>query len=346
MKATKIISACAVLVALASCSNDHVISQPGAEDTPIHIQANVGAVTTKAASNIQESQFEENENIGIFLREHLKTGETSIKSYTLPLLGVTKKYSNDMMIDLSTTEYYPSNGHGVDCLAIYPMQFNTSNIDHNTTSFSVQDDQSSDVNYKASDLMFAYKKETKNADKLPIKLTFEHLLSKIIIVLKVDGSVDKSVLNEAYIELSGLKKTIGINVSDMTQVSGSASSESTDASVSLNTSILQDDATITFGKQTKSSSDDTQTEEAAVIIVPQNIPLNTEFIKVKLSNDNGSSFYTTYTYKVTDPAGLTFAEKTAYKYTITLKAGSISVQSVQITPWTHASDGSGDANLD
>ena len=34
MKATKIISACAVLVALASCSNDHVISQPGAEDTP------------------------------------------------------------------------------------------------------------------------------------------------------------------------------------------------------------------------------------------------------------------------------------------------------------------------
>ena len=42
MKATKIISACAVLVALASCSNDHVISQPGAEDTPIRIQANEG----------------------------------------------------------------------------------------------------------------------------------------------------------------------------------------------------------------------------------------------------------------------------------------------------------------
>ena len=33
------------------------------------------------------------------------------------------------------------------------------------------------------------------------------------------------------------------------------------------------------------------------------------------------------------------------KYTITIKAGSISVENVQITPWTPASDGTGDANL-
>lgn len=345
MKATKIISACAVLVALASCSNDHVISQPVAEDTPIRIQANVGAVTTKAASNIQESQFEENEKIGIFLREHLQIGETSIKSYTLPLEGTTKKYSTNMMIDLPADEYFPSNGRGVDCLAIYPKQIGGSDITSSTNSFSVQEDQSDANNYKASDLMFAYKKETKNADKESIKLTFEHLLSKIIIVLMVDGSVDKSVLADAYIELGGLKKTIGINVSDMTQVSGSASSESADASVTLNTSSLQDDATIKFGKQTVSSTD-TQTEEAAVIIVPQNIPKDTEFIKVKLSNDLGGTFYTTYTYKVTDPAGLTFAEKTAYKYTITLKAGGIDVESVSINPWGSGAPGSGDANLD
>ena len=55
MKATKIISACAVLVALASYSND--LSQPTAEDTPIRIQANVGGITTRAAHNLLESSW-------------------------------------------------------------------------------------------------------------------------------------------------------------------------------------------------------------------------------------------------------------------------------------------------
>ena len=121
MKATKIISACAVLVALASCSNDHVISQPGAEDTPIRIQANVGAVTTKAASDIQDQYFDANEKIGIFLREHLETGETSIISYTQPLDGNVDASTANATISIPT-QYYPSNGHGVDCLAIYPKQ--------------------------------------------------------------------------------------------------------------------------------------------------------------------------------------------------------------------------------
>ena len=82
MKATKIISACAVLVALASCSNDHVISQPGAEDTPIRIQANVGAVTTKAAYNLLESSFGSGDAIKVYIGEN--TSNTSTSSEGLP----------------------------------------------------------------------------------------------------------------------------------------------------------------------------------------------------------------------------------------------------------------------
>ena len=345
MKKFQTIFACAVLAALASCSNEHELSQQGAEDTPIRIQANVGGITTKAASNIQGTQFQAGEKIGIFLREHLLQGETSIKSYQLPLEGTTKSSSSDMMIELPATEYYPSNGRGVDCLAIYPKQLNSSDIDNHTSTFSVQEDQSTEANYKASDLMYAYKANTTNSNNTPIELTFDHLLSKIIIVLEADASVDKNILNDAYIELSGLKKTIGINVSDMAQQSGAASSESADGSVSL-TSTLQDDATIKFGKQTVSASVDTQTDEAAVIIVPQNIPQDTKFIKVKLSKDNGSTYYATYTYKVTESAGLTFVKKTAYKYTIKLKAGGIEVKSVKINDWTPGTPGSGNATLD
>ena len=77
MKATKIISACAVLAALASCSNDHELSQQSAEDTPatIRFETSVGGQKTKAAndaSELQDTQFKDGEQISIFLREHLK----------------------------------------------------------------------------------------------------------------------------------------------------------------------------------------------------------------------------------------------------------------------------------
>ena len=344
MKATKIISACAVLVALASCSNDHVISQPGAEDTPIRIQANVGAVTTKAASNIQDQYFDANEKIGIFLREHLETGETSIISYTQPLEGNVDASTTNATISIPT-QYYPSNGHGVDCLAIYPKQNGdpATDIKYGINTFSVKDDQSDKNNYKASDLMFAYKSNTKNSDKKPIELTFGHLLSKIIVEVCVEdgGSVDKKVLKDVYVDLKSVNKTIDITVSDMSQALGS-STATTDGSVTIG-STVSDEKTITMGNPGVSSSDDKMTNEVAAIIVPQTIANNKPFIQVRLND--GSSDYATYTYNVSDASGLKFATGRSYKYTITLKAGSISVQSVKITPWTSETGGTGDANL-
>lgn len=345
MKATKIISACAVLVALASCSNDHVISQPGAEDTPIRIQANVGAVTTKAASNIQDQYFDANEKIGIFLREHLETGETSIISYTQPLEGNVDASTANATISIPTL-YYPSNGHGVDCLAIYPKQNGdpATDIKNGINTFSVKDDQSDNNNYKASDLMFAYKSNTKNSDKKPIELTFGHLLSKIIVEVCVEngGSVDKGVLKDVCVDLKSVNKTIDITVSDMSQTVGSTTPTTTAGSVDL-TSTVSNETIIKMGKPGV-STDDKKTNEVAAIIVPQTIANNKPFIQVRLND--GNSDYATYTYNVSDASGLTFVTGKSYKYTITLKAGSISVQSVKITPWTSETGGNGNANLD
>ena len=289
MKATKIISACAVLVALASCSNDHVISQPGAEDTPIRIQANVGAVTTKAASDIQGSQFDPNEKIGIFLREHLQPGDQPSISYTdnTPLLGTTSTSGDKTMITF-TTMYYPSNGRGVDCLAIYPKQNGSTDINNTTTTFSVQTDQSNPTEYKASDLMFAYTRNTKNsAAKTPIQLTFKHLLSKIIVEVKADASVSPSVLNDVYVDLCNTNKTIDITVDDIAQ-----GYESADKSVTVG-STPSDLVTIVMGKPGVSDSDIKKTKEVAAIIVPQTKANTSAFIQVRLNNGTN---YATYTY--------------------------------------------------
>ena len=333
MKATKIISACAVLVALASCSNDHVISQPGAEDTPIRIQANVGAVTTKAGSNIQGSQFDANEKIGIFLKEHLGASETNVMTYSNDITG-TVNSTDQSKIDLSPAQYFPSNGRSVDCLAIYPKQNEDANIINTTLTFSVKEDQSYADNYKASDLMYAYKDNT--AKGTDIELTFSHLLSKIIVEVVADGSVNQNVLNHVYVDLLNTNKTIDISVPDIAQ-----GSESSTKTVTVGTTTSES-KTINLGQPTYTSGN--KTGEVAAIIVPQTIANNKPFIQVRLND--GTSDYATYTYNVSNASGLTFNTKMSYKYTITLKAGGISVQSVQINPWTPASDGSGDANLD
>lgn len=339
MKATKIISACAVLVALASCSNDHVISQPGAEDTPIRIQANVGAVTTKAASDIQGSQFDANEKIGIFLKEHLGASETNVMTYSNDITG-TVNSTDQSKIDLSPAQYFPSNGRSVDCLAIYPKQNEGANIINTTLTFSVKEDQSDADNYKASDLMYAYTEDTAKGDD--IELTFSHLLSKIIVEVVADASVSQSVLSHVYVDLLTTNKTINISVPDIAQ-----GSESSTKTVTVG-STPSAPTTIKLGHPSYSSG--SQTGEVAAIIVPQTINSSTDFIKVRLNNNSGTGAdYATYTYAPS--SNVTFAGSTSYKYTITIKAGSISVSNVTINNWDDKTtdlpdNGNGDANLD
>lgn len=333
MKATKIISACAVLVALASCSSDHELSQQSAENTPIRIQANVGGITTRATSDIQSQFFEANEKIGIFLKEHLTTGQTNVATYENPITGTVK--SNKTAIELGTTQYFPSNRRGVDCLAIYPMKIGEENIDNNTHSFSVEEDQSTAPKYKASDLMYAYTANTTKEND--IVLTFKHLLSKIIVEVKADdASVNPSVLNDVYVDLCNTNKTIDITVDDIAQGYESAPKS---VSVSGNPSTP---ANIVMGKPGVSDSDSKKTNEVAAIIVPQTIANTNTFIQVRLNN--GNQTYATYNY--TPSANVTFEGSKSYKYTITLKAGAIEVSNVTITDWSDAGNTDGDANLE
>ena len=62
--------------------------------------------------------------------------------------------------------------------------------------------------------------------------------------------------------------------------------------------------------------------------------------------NDGSKDYATYTYNVSAESGLTFATGTSYKYTITLKASGIEVQSLKINDWNTGAPVSGDAILD
>ena len=326
MKTTKIISACAVLVALASCSNDHELFQQSAEDTPIRIQANVGGITTRAGSSIQGTQFEAGQKINVYLFE--KSGGT----------GNTTTYGTDGLVVFQTSDaignmspispsdplYYPTNGQPVLAYAFYPALSNESayDIKNNATTFTVADNQSSGDAYKKSDLMFARQVETLKKNN-PIKLTFKHQLTKIKVILKAGAGLDN--VTGATIKMLNVDKTIALTM----PTDYSTAEDITLGSTSENTSTEG----IQFGTFDAINKN-------AIIIVPQTVAKGTKLFEVSY---NGG------TYSYTLPNGgsdVNFAAKTEYTYTLTLKPGALTVESLKIAEWGDGGNTNGDADLE
>ena len=306
MKATKIISACAVLVALASCSNDHVISQPGAEDTPIHIQANVGAVTTKAAYNLLESTFSSGDAINVYIGENTSNTSTSSEG---PYTSMVYSYTSSTFTP-TDTQYFPANGHGIDVWGVYP-----STITESTPDFTIQSDQTDDDKYKKSDLMFATEK-TNQKKGAPISLIFAHKLSKIIVKLDKEPGVNAD-LTDAVIKLTNVSTKVPLTKVDNTGITlGRASTNS------------EDIKELTIGKYEA-------TNGTAAIVIPQ----STTGMSFKVELVGGG------TYTASMPASTTdFVANKAYTFNLTLKANGINV-TASIAAWTPEDGGSGDATL-
>ena len=319
MKATKIISACAVLVALASCSNDHVISQPGAEDTPIRIQANVGAVTTKAASDIQGSLFDNNESVNVYIYENTtNAGSSSGKNYgTSGLVTCTADGSGNLN---PGSIFYPQNGNGIDVYGVYPTS-----VTENQSQFSVNTDQSQDANYKASDLMYA-SCQTDHRKGSDVNLTFVHKLSKVTIELVNGNGFQPADLDGAEIKIMNTYNGCTVNKLDKTGI----------GTITCNSSSGPN--AITVGTWSSSS-----TNKLSAIVIPQTVSKGNVLFEVKLAG-------TTNPYKYTIPSDgsdVTFAGSNEYKYKLTIKIDGIDVKST-ITDWTDATSGTpteGDATL-
>ena len=307
MKATKFISACAVLVALASCSSDHELSQQSAEDTPIRIQANVGGITTRAAHNLLSS-FGNGDAINVYITENttVNNGTSSGASYSPT---VYTHNGSSFAAAPAQTQYFPSNGNGIDVWGVYP-----STVIENTQNFTIESDQTNDDKYKKSDLMFATKLTDQKKGNT-INLSFTHQLSKIIVNLVKETGVD-GALSGAEIKLTNVVKKVALNSVNSSGISlGNLSSASGDK------------GELTIGKYA--------TNGTAAIVIPQ----STSSMEFKVKLTNGGSYTAAMPNTTTD-----FAANTEYTYTLTLKANGITVNA-SINAWTPGTTGSGDAIL-
>ena len=332
MKKSKTFFACAMLVTLASCSNDHVLSQQSptpSDPDVINIVAASSKPVTRAvedATKLQNTQFVENEQINVYLKEVTTTTPVitySAKVYNVSSNNGTETGSLVLTPSDGVNPKFPSNDHGVLAYAFYPSTVSETTGD-DTETFTVELNQAMDDNYKNSDLMFGtnnYNTEegdnygkpidnfsgTTRGNQVP--LYFKHQLTKIIIDLD-ENSFDPSVFAGATISLHSAKKgcIYKAGKDGITEITA--------------TTDLGDGESYNLGTFSTSN-------KYAGIIVPQDINKDQPFIKIT-TTDNPAKIYT---YKIADDPKMTFEGGKKYIYKISLSGGNLVVVSVKIEDW-------------
>lgn len=315
---------CALLAALASCSNDHVLyDYTKTDNTPIEIATSIGGVDvlTKAATDVyggeSSKHFDAGTKVNVYIFEHVENGQSRV--YTYGDNGKVEYTAEaDGVLKASPTNYFPGNGHGIDIYGIYPTSIEAST----QQTFTVNTNQSEDENYKKSDLMFAAK-QTVTERKTAPTLTFKHQLSKVIVKLKKGNGLNDTDLDGAEVKILNTKPACTIESVGETGMTGINASGDTEA-ITVGT---WDSSTTSLG--------------LAAIVVPQTIPEGTALIQVKLIN--GATYK--YTTKSGENQFTGFTSGNKHTFTLTLSTFGITVNA-EISGWdTGIGDDNGEATL-
>lgn len=269
---TKLLSALTLSAVLfAACSNDN--EEPVDNwNGEIHLStASADLRMTKAAP---DDQIASGQQIGLFINEDALSATVT---YT-PNLVYTANGSGGLA---GATQYYPETGSGVKISGYHPYNSGTADA----FNFSVAADQSGNVDYYNSDLL--YSAEASYArQKTAHPLTFDHLLAKITYTLVAgSGSPD---LSGATVKIINTLPTV-----EFDRIAG----------------------TISAAKGTVTAI---TPNAGGAIIVPQTIAAGTKLIEVTLAS-GGTLHYTVPTGSVT------FAKGEVYHYTITVNLTEISL---------------------
>lgn len=303
----------AAALAFAACGNDETDNWNG----EIRLRSGLDVQqTTRAATNIQATQFDSGENIDVYITEATTTEHPTITTtYGRPLV-----YTVGDGGALSTTKqpFYPSSGNGVNIFAVYPKGIS---LTSGSGSFTIKEDQSDDANYKASDLM--YGAPTNNATvsrtKDAVSLTFTHLLSKVTVEL-VSGAGNPS-LDGAVVKLKNVNPSTTLTANNSTKSISTADGTATDITVMTATS---------------------SNLKGSAVVIPQT--LATTFIEVTLAT-GGVLTSNTLTSGENSLTSVVLESGKAYKYTITVNLTSLDVTS-SITPWGSGTEATGNATMD
>ena len=171
----------------AACSQ---IEEPIEGVVPVSLSCTtVSAVESKAAQNLNEGTFASGENVKVCISN---TGANAWTDYMFTTAAA------GAMTAPNPGPYYPAGSQNIDIVAYYPYDAGT--------SFSVFIDQTADVSYKASDLMFAsVTNQAKQAEA--VNLAFSHKMAKLC----VNISAGQGVSSINSVSILNVKPTVSFN---------------------------------------------------------------------------------------------------------------------------------------
>ena len=282
---------------IAACSNDESGNQSVQSPEVISLSATVNGGMRASGDNLQNAQFVSGKEIFV---EAYKTGEST--AYAKDVYT-----TQDASGTLSGPLTYPATGENIDICAYYPASVKSS-----TTSFTIQENQSSESGYQNSDLMYADKLENKVKGSTH-ELTFNHALSKIIVNIVAGTGVDDADITTlvSAVKIKNTQPTAGFVITNGAPGTITESGETTDINIT----------------GTKTSNEG--------IIVPQTVAAGV-FITVTYNGND-------YNYELT--ADKKFEPGHKYTYTLTLRAGGISLKSLKINNWDEGAGGTDNITL-
>jgi hypothetical protein len=325
----KLLFFAAAVLALTACSNEEEnTNKDWNEEIRLCTQ---NLMMTRAGSDIQSTQFAANEQIDVFVYD-----VADQMTYTRPAV-----YTADGQGGLTTSpaQLWPSGtGSAINLYAFYPSgavkeeNFYGPEDEIQEFSFAVEQDQSTEAGYKASDLMFGgsinpnggYQEIARTNSTVP--LTFYHMLSKINLNVTLGEA-----LSEQVNSISSISAKIQ-NVLPQAQFFGIISSTPLEPSMEWG----GDPIDINVGDLTREDG----IYSGSAIIPPQMVESGNVLFSITITYNDNSSRTLTYT---PSGDGINFDSHYVYNFNITANVWGLSL-STTIEPWSQAQDYSGETD--
>lgn len=285
---TNILATAALATLLAACSNDSdVFNTPDYADTPIGLNVNVGPMATRAGydnDNLTGSSF------GLYLTT---IGYNTDERYNCTNREV--KYDNGWTIQ-GRQLLWKNNVSTVTYYAYLPYQKGLPSGD--MYQFTVQTDQSTEDNVKASDLLWTGGEQAAKAGKA-LDINFKHALSKLNVTL-TKGTELEDGLTFKSVTLSNCATEIVVNLFD-----------------GMFGNTTNSGQTITLYAATPN-------KQYECILVPQTFA---QSLKVEIT-DNNEKVYT-----FTSNKDLTFASGEQYTLNLTVGRDKVTTGNISAESW-------------
>lgn len=289
------IATAALATLLAACSNDSdVFNTPDYADTPIGLNVNVSPMATRAGYEqgaLTEGSF------GLYLTTQDTEGD---ERYNCTNREV--RYESGWTIQ-GEQLLWKSNDATVTYYAYLPYAGTVR--DAVNYAFTVQTDQSSDSNVKASDFLCTGTQTATPGTALDI--TFKHALSKLNVTLKKGSELeDGQNLTFTSVTLSNCATATTVNLTDGTTGNTTNSGQ-----------------TITLYAATEN-------EQYECILVPQTFA---QSLKVEITDNNGK------VYTFTSNKDLTFASGKQYTLNLTVGRDKVTTGTISAKSWGEEQQG-------